>query len=101
MSWDSALSTAFEQASPPLSPAYVLEPVYPEYLASPDDDIPVKYQPLPADALPTALSPIYIADSNPKEDPEEDPADYRIDGGDDDDDDEEEQEASEDDDEEE
>ncbi|GJV16028.1 hypothetical protein Tco_1361351 [Tanacetum coccineum] len=45
-------------------------------------------QPLPADASPTALSPGYIADSNPEkdeEDPEEDPADYPADKGDNDD----------------
>ncbi|GJX73174.1 hypothetical protein Tco_0311769 [Tanacetum coccineum] len=45
-------------------------------------------QPLPTDASPTALSPGYIADSNPEEDeedPEEDPADYLADGGDNDD----------------
>ncbi|GJX38882.1 hypothetical protein Tco_0252185 [Tanacetum coccineum] len=45
-------------------------------------------QPLPADASPTALSPGYIADSNPEEDeedPEEDPTDYHVDGGDNDD----------------
>ncbi|GJT37095.1 hypothetical protein Tco_0936960 [Tanacetum coccineum] len=39
----------------------------------------MKDQPLSADASPTALSPGYIADSNPeedKEDPEEDPADH-------------------------
>ncbi|GKE02371.1 hypothetical protein Tco_1390354 [Tanacetum coccineum] len=41
-------------------------------------------QPLPDDALPVALSPGYIADSDPEED-EEDPADYPADGGDDDD----------------
>ncbi|GJT45739.1 hypothetical protein Tco_0954454 [Tanacetum coccineum] len=40
-------------------------------------------KPLSADASPTALSPGYIADSNPeedKEDPEEDPADHPADG---------------------
>ncbi|GJR95822.1 reverse transcriptase domain-containing protein [Tanacetum coccineum] len=45
-------------------------------------------QPLPADASPTALSPGYIADSDPEkdeEDPEEDPADYPADRGDNDD----------------
>ncbi|GJZ19079.1 hypothetical protein Tco_0555669 [Tanacetum coccineum] len=45
-------------------------------------------QPLPADASPTALSPGYIADSDPEEDeedPEEDPADHPADGGDNDD----------------
>ncbi|GKD18332.1 hypothetical protein Tco_1207490 [Tanacetum coccineum] len=40
-------------------------------------------------ALPAALSPSYIADSDPEEDPEEDPKEdhvtYPIDGGDDDD----------------
>ncbi|GJZ53070.1 hypothetical protein Tco_0607955, partial [Tanacetum coccineum] len=43
----------------------------------------MNYQHLSADASPTALSPGYIADSNPeedKEDPEEDPADYPADG---------------------
>nr|GEW21442.1 hypothetical protein [Tanacetum cinerariifolium] len=77
-----------EQA--PLSPKYVPELVYPKYLASLDDDIPIEYQPLPADASLTALSPSYIADLDPLEDqeedpedgPKEDPADYPIDGGD-------------------
>ncbi|GJX67719.1 hypothetical protein Tco_0303446 [Tanacetum coccineum] len=44
---------------------------------------PMKDQPLSADASPTALSPGYIADSNPeedKEDPKEDPADHPADG---------------------
>ncbi|GJR95182.1 retrovirus-related pol polyprotein from transposon TNT 1-94 [Tanacetum coccineum] len=43
----------------------------------------MKDQPLSADASPTALSPGYIADSNPeedKEDPEKDPADHPADG---------------------
>ncbi|GKE03168.1 hypothetical protein Tco_1395186 [Tanacetum coccineum] len=95
-----------EQA--PLSPDYVPEPEYPEYLVPSDAEAPIEDQPLPDDASPTALSPGYIADSDPEEDPEEDPADYPADGGDDDDDessddddDEEEQEASKDDDEEE
>ncbi|GJR49510.1 putative reverse transcriptase domain-containing protein [Tanacetum coccineum] len=45
-------------------------------------------QPLPTDASPTALSPGYIADSDPEEDeedPKEDPADHPVDGGDNDD----------------
>ncbi|GKB62751.1 hypothetical protein Tco_0918937 [Tanacetum coccineum] len=45
-------------------------------------------QPLPVDASPIALSPGYIADSDPEkdeEDPEEDPADYPADRGDNDD----------------
>ncbi|GKB35313.1 hypothetical protein Tco_0880255 [Tanacetum coccineum] len=43
----------------------------------------MKDQPLSADASPTALSPGYIANSDPeedKEDPEEDPADHPADG---------------------
>ncbi|GKA25621.1 hypothetical protein Tco_0711730 [Tanacetum coccineum] len=52
-----------------------------EVPASSDEELEelMKDQPLSADASPTALSPGYIADSNPeedKEDPEEDPADY-------------------------
>nr|GFB92050.1 hypothetical protein [Tanacetum cinerariifolium] len=41
-------------------------------------------QPLPADALPTALSPGYVVDYDPekdKKDPKEDPADYPADRG--------------------
>ncbi|GJV40343.1 hypothetical protein Tco_1418783 [Tanacetum coccineum] len=44
---------------------------------------PMTDQPLSAYASPTALSPGYIADSDPeedKEDPEEDPADHPADG---------------------
>ncbi|GKA57111.1 hypothetical protein Tco_0756299 [Tanacetum coccineum] len=66
-------------------PVYVSEPDYPEYLAPSDDDIPVKDQPLPVDASPIALSPGYIADSDPEEDGE-DLVDYPADAGDDDDD---------------
>nr|GFB01284.1 hypothetical protein [Tanacetum cinerariifolium] len=46
-------------------------------------------QPLPADALPIALSPGYLVDSDPEKDekdPKEDPADYPADRGDNDDD---------------
>nr|GEY69198.1 hypothetical protein [Tanacetum cinerariifolium] len=46
-------------------------------------------QPLPADALPTALSPDYIVDSDlekNEKDPKEDPAYYPADRGDNDDD---------------
>ncbi|GJU72301.1 hypothetical protein Tco_1263706 [Tanacetum coccineum] len=85
-------------------------PEYLEYFAPSDDEIPVKYQPLPADASLTALSPCHVADfdpleEDPEEDPEEDLADYPTDEGDNeeekedesskDDDDEEEGEASE------
>nr|GEY06527.1 hypothetical protein [Tanacetum cinerariifolium] len=82
----------------PLSPVHT--PEYPEYLAPSGDDIaPAEDQPLPArafglvlvlfgffcspllPALPIALSPGYIADSEPiedgpEEDPEMDPLDY-------------------------
>ncbi|GKE65415.1 hypothetical protein Tco_1519576, partial [Tanacetum coccineum] len=85
---------SLEQA--PQSPDYVPGPEYLEYLAPSDDEIPVEDQPLPFDALPTALSPGYVADSDPlEEDPEEDPTDYLADEGDDDD---EEEKSSEDDD---
>nr|GFB18320.1 hypothetical protein [Tanacetum cinerariifolium] len=48
-------------------------------------DAPIKDQPLPTDALPTALLPGYIDDSNPEEDEEdleEDPIDYPANRGD-------------------
>ncbi|GKD87132.1 hypothetical protein Tco_1358286, partial [Tanacetum coccineum] len=59
---------------------------------------PAEEQPLPPVDSPTAMSPGYVADSDPEEHPEEDPeedseeehADYPADGGDDDDDEEEE-----------
>ncbi|GJR32310.1 hypothetical protein Tco_1108542 [Tanacetum coccineum] len=72
---------------------YIPEIVYPEYLAPSDDDIPVEDQPLPADASPAALSPGYVAYSDPEEDHVVCPADEG-DDDDEDDDDEEEQEAS-------
>nr|GEY49867.1 hypothetical protein [Tanacetum cinerariifolium] len=78
---------------PPLSPAYVSDPVeldehVPVYVPEPeqleyhapsDDDIQVKDQPHADNALPTAESPGYIFDSNSMgkdddEDPEEDPS---------------------------
>ncbi|GKE77695.1 hypothetical protein Tco_1543815, partial [Tanacetum coccineum] len=59
----------------PPSPDYVLGPEHP----------PSYVKPLPADALLTALSPGYVADSDPEEDPEKHRADYPADGGDDDD----------------
>ncbi|GKD24827.1 hypothetical protein Tco_1231041 [Tanacetum coccineum] len=75
----------------PLSPDYVPGPEYPEYLAPSDTKILVEDQPHAADALPTALSPGYIIDSDPEEDPEDEskdgPTDYPADEGDDDDDD--------------
>ncbi|GKC77848.1 hypothetical protein Tco_1128622, partial [Tanacetum coccineum] len=83
----------------PLSPSYVPEPEYQEYLVPSDDEAPIEDQPLHVDASPTALSPGYVVDSDPEEDPEEDHTDNPADGGDDDessdDDDDEEQKASE------
>ncbi|GJZ27218.1 hypothetical protein Tco_0571471 [Tanacetum coccineum] len=73
----------------PVEVPYVPESEYPEYLVSSDAEAPLEDQPLPANASPTALSPGYVANSDPDEDPEEDPeedhTDYPADGGDDDD----------------
>ncbi|GKD78053.1 hypothetical protein Tco_1340674, partial [Tanacetum coccineum] len=70
------------------------------YLVPADAKAPLEDQPIPIDASPTALSPGYVANSNPDEDPEEDPeedhADYPADGGDDDDTDDEDEEPFED-----
>ncbi|GKF69710.1 hypothetical protein Tco_0202767, partial [Tanacetum coccineum] len=56
---------------------------YPKYLVPSDAEAPLEDQPLLVDASPTALSPGYVADSDPdkdpKEDPEEDHADYPAD----------------------
>ncbi|GJS10006.1 hypothetical protein Tco_0366802 [Tanacetum coccineum] len=65
----------------PPSPDYVPGPEHPpspDYVPGPEEP----EQPLPDDASPTALSPAYVADS----DPEEDPVDYPANGGDDKDD---------------
>nr|GEW90521.1 hypothetical protein [Tanacetum cinerariifolium] len=68
---------------------YVPEPEYPEYLTPSDDEAPLEDQPLPAGASPTVASPGYVTDfdldEDPKEDLEDDHADYPADGGDDDD----------------
>ncbi|GKB40267.1 hypothetical protein Tco_0885209, partial [Tanacetum coccineum] len=74
-----------EHPPSPVEVPYVLEPEYPEYLVPADAEAPIEDQPLPADASPTALSPGYVADSNPEEDPEENHADYPADRWDDDD----------------
>ncbi|GKG49201.1 hypothetical protein Tco_0515653, partial [Tanacetum coccineum] len=80
------------QSPPPLD--LVLEPMYPKYMPQEDEILSAEEQPLPAAALPTADSPRYVPESNPKEepeedneDPEEDLADYPADRDDDDDDD--------------
>ncbi|GJX30222.1 hypothetical protein Tco_0238301 [Tanacetum coccineum] len=86
-----------EQA--PLSPDYVPGPEYPEYLAPSDEEVPIEDQPYVVADSPIALSPGYVADSDPEEDSEDGPVDYPADRGDDDDDDsfddDEEEEASE------
>nr|GEV25314.1 putative reverse transcriptase domain-containing protein [Tanacetum cinerariifolium] len=83
--YEEAALQAIEQVAPPLSPAYlpdpieldehvpvyVLEPKYPKYLEPPADDIVAEDQPHAYNDVPTALSPGYITDSDPKEDPEE------------------------------
>ncbi|GJW86394.1 hypothetical protein Tco_0161734 [Tanacetum coccineum] len=67
-----------EHPPSPVEVPYVHEPEYPEYLVPSYAEAPLEDQPLPTDASPTALSPSYMADS----DPDEDHADYPIDGGD-------------------
>ncbi|GKF49561.1 hypothetical protein Tco_0142812, partial [Tanacetum coccineum] len=85
-------------------PVYISEPVYPEYHVSSDDDIQIENQPYAVDTSPSALSPGYIAESDPKEDPKEDskedPIDYAVDTNDNEED-EEEEESSDDEEEEE
>ncbi|GKE62557.1 hypothetical protein Tco_1512924, partial [Tanacetum coccineum] len=103
-------------------PVYVLEPEHSEYHAPLDDDIQVEDQPYADDALLTAESPGYIADSDsmeedtdadsidypdeledgeeddnedPEEDPEEDPSKEHEPEDDDDDDDTDEEEEEE------
>nr|GEV67773.1 reverse transcriptase domain-containing protein [Tanacetum cinerariifolium] len=66
----------------PPSPIYVPKPEYLEYLVPSGDDAPVEDQPLPPNALPTALSPGYVADSDLDKDPKEDPEEDHADGGD-------------------
>nr|GEU37892.1 reverse transcriptase domain-containing protein [Tanacetum cinerariifolium] len=77
-----------EQAPPsPVYLPYVPKPVYPEYMPPDDNVFPAEEQPLPIAATPTADSPGYIPEFDPKgtieeddeEDPEEDPADYPAD----------------------
>ncbi|GJV36516.1 hypothetical protein Tco_1408993 [Tanacetum coccineum] len=77
-------------------PDYVPEPIYPEYIPLEDEhEFLAEEQPLPPVDSPTAESPGYVTESDPKEDPEEyeddetedGPVDYPMDGGDDGDDD--------------
>ncbi|GKG35425.1 hypothetical protein Tco_0440579, partial [Tanacetum coccineum] len=93
-----------EQA-PPL-PDFVPEPVYPEFMPPKDEVLLAEEQPLPAALSPTADSPGYVPESDPKEDLEEDddedleedPADYPVNRGDDGDDEDESSDDDEDDD---
>nr|GEW01662.1 hypothetical protein [Tanacetum cinerariifolium] len=80
----------------PHDPDYVPEPMYPEYILLEDEHVLlVEEQPLPHIISPTAESPGYVVESDPKGDPEEYEddeskyglADYPIDEGDDGDDD--------------
>ncbi|GJZ43698.1 hypothetical protein Tco_0590953 [Tanacetum coccineum] len=89
-----------EQA--PLSPDYMPGSEYPEYLAPSDEEIPMEDQPYAVADSPIALSPGYVADSDPEKDPDENSedgsVDYPADGGYGDDDesfDDDEEEASE------
>nr|GEY33669.1 reverse transcriptase domain-containing protein [Tanacetum cinerariifolium] len=74
-----------EHPPSPIEIPYVPDPEYPEYLAPSDDEAPLEDQPLPANASPIAASSYYMANFDPKEDPEDDQADYPTDGGDGDD----------------
>nr|GEW41985.1 hypothetical protein [Tanacetum cinerariifolium] len=64
--------------APPL-PEFVLEHVYPEFMPLKDDVLPAEEKPLPAAVSPTANSPGYITESDPKEDPKEDDEDLKED----------------------
>nr|GEZ21457.1 hypothetical protein [Tanacetum cinerariifolium] len=56
----------------PHDPDYVLEPIYPEYIPLKHEHVfPVEEQPLTPIDSPTAKSPGYVVESNPKEGPEE------------------------------
>nr|GEX81179.1 hypothetical protein [Tanacetum cinerariifolium] len=80
----------------PHDPDFVPEPIYTEYIPLEDEHVLLaEEQPLPHVVSPTAESPEYVADSDPKEDSEEyeddetedGPIDYPMDEGDDGDDD--------------
>ncbi|GKD38238.1 hypothetical protein Tco_1258445, partial [Tanacetum coccineum] len=78
-----------EHPPSPVEVPYVPKAEYPDYLVPYDAEAPLEDQPLPADASPTIFSPGYVTDSDPdvdpKEDLEEDHADYPADRGDGDD----------------
>ncbi|GJV91575.1 reverse transcriptase domain-containing protein [Tanacetum coccineum] len=72
-----------EHPPSPVEVPYVPKPEYLRYLVPFDEEAPMEDQSLPTDASPTALSPGYVADSDPDEDPKEDHADYPSNEGDD------------------
>ncbi|GKB01178.1 hypothetical protein Tco_0829222, partial [Tanacetum coccineum] len=77
-----------EHPPSPIEIPYVPKPEHPEYLVPSEDEEPMEDQRLPADASPATLSPGYVLDSDPEEDPEKDSeehADYPAYGGDGDD----------------
>nr|GEV52950.1 hypothetical protein [Tanacetum cinerariifolium] len=65
----------------PHDPDFMPEPIYPEYIPLEDEHILLaKEQPLPPIVSPTAESPGYVAESDPKEDSEEYEEDETEDG---------------------
>ncbi|GKF92238.1 hypothetical protein Tco_0278957, partial [Tanacetum coccineum] len=68
-----------EHLPSPVEVPYVPESEYPKYLVPSDAEAPLEDQPLPANASPTALSPGYVANSDPDKDPEEDPEEDHVD----------------------
>nr|GEW78295.1 hypothetical protein [Tanacetum cinerariifolium] len=73
-------------------PTHLVDPSSTDYVPGPEEpkkEVPVKDQPYVVADLPIALSSGYIADSDPKEDLEDEsedgPTDYPVDGDDDDD----------------
>nr|GEU87158.1 hypothetical protein [Tanacetum cinerariifolium] len=65
-------------------PIQPVAPPSPDYMPGPEHPPSLDY-PLPANASPIAASPDYVADSDLEEEPNDDQADYRADGGDGDD----------------
>nr|GEW62643.1 hypothetical protein [Tanacetum cinerariifolium] len=74
----------------PDSPEAAHKPMYPEYIPLEDEHmLPAEEQPLPLVVSPTAQSPRYVVESDPKEyeddESEDGSVDYPMEGGDDDD----------------
>ncbi|GKE97234.1 hypothetical protein Tco_1582089, partial [Tanacetum coccineum] len=84
---DEELSDGGPEDPQAYNPDYVSKPIYPEYIPLEDEHVFLaEEQPLPPVDSPTALSPGRIRRRTPREDSEEEHADYPTDGGDDDDD---------------